>query len=172
MAVEAHPTPLTTQTEIDQIFSALGTLLRVDDDDDRVLSTAETEILDQAITEASDLAYQYLLHRYTDTVLETSRWVRRHVSYVACHILSRRLGNDSQFAEEYDAAIAEFINVMEGRIFIPRLSPDDNYEPSLSNHIVDYRYGRSKIRTDQETARGGVKGSVTPLDEPYWGYWW
>ena len=99
--------------------------------------------------------------------------MHRRVAYIVCHILSRRRANAAQFSLEYIRAIEDFEKVRMGRTFIPRLSTSDNFEPSLSNQGVDYHYARSKLRTDRQTAQGGTKGSIQPLDDdPLLGWYW
>jgi hypothetical protein len=164
MAVEATPLLLTTQGEVESIFSSLAVQLRLDDDDDLVPTT---QYMTDAIIEASDTAYEYLLHYYDGSVLETSTWVRRRVAYIAAHILSRRCGNPAQYSDEYDKAISDFERIRNGLWFIPRMSTKDDFTPTVSNQVVDYRYSRAKLRTDPVTS--GDLGQGRPID--WWDYY-
>ena len=165
MALEPHPTLLyTSQTEMESIFGELGVQLRLDDDEDNIFSTPETDRINDIITEATDICNQWLEHYYDPTELETSRWVHRRASWIACHLLARRLGNPDQFSSEHAQAIEDFKMIFKGKHFIPRLTPYTNFQPSVSNQTVDYRYFRSKLRTDVDTSRGGLNGAVQPLD--------
>lgn len=158
MALEAAPTPLTTEAAVGYLLSSLGVMLAGDDDNDGMIVGTEQNNIDSAIEEGSDEAYQRLQHRYKDDVIATSRWVQRRVSYIVAHILGRRRGNPSVFCEEYERFLREFDKVQEGKLIIPRLKPRFNTLPFMSNVEINDRHFRRKARVDPETVVGGFSG--------------
>lgn len=149
--------PLTTAQRMIDIAGSTYVALRVDDNDDGVITggTDEQQYLDEIIADASQEAYPYLLHHYDEDDLVTSDWVQRRVAWVALHLISQRRGEPGQYAEHHDRAIAEFTASQQEQLWIPDLTPRDNFAPSMSNQTVDHRFGRRKLRTDQFTSTGG-----------------
>jgi phage gp36-like protein len=142
----------TSLAEMESIWSTLGITLRLDDDDDGANDAAETALLDEVIADASDVCREYLQEIYEEDELSANRWVKRHCSWIACHLLSRRRGNPGQFTEEYDRAIEKFNLVRRGRLFVPGAAPRGNLGPRMANQIVDLRYFRKKLRTQTQTS--------------------
>jgi len=173
VTIEAAPPVLTTRDEMASISSTLGIDLRIDDNDDGVIDvfpiTGEEQFLLDAIEEASDEAYMRLEMYYTPEVLETSRWVRRRVSYIALHVLSKRRGNPGNYCDEFEKYMAQFEEVASGDLQIPRLAKSHNFEPSMSNTLVNHRFPRRNIRVVQETSRGG-NDSTQELDHFFGGF--
>ena len=167
VTIEAAPPVLTTRAEMASISSTIGIDLRIDDDDDGVIDvlpvTGEEQSLLDAIEEASDEAYMRLEMYYTPEVLETSRWVRRRVSYIALHILSKRRGNPGNYCDEFERYMKQFQEVADGYLQIPRLPKSDNFQPSMSNTLINHRFPRRNVRVVQETSRGGTD-STQELD--------
>jgi len=159
MAVEVAPLLLSSRPEVESIFSVDGIDLRIDDGDDGVTDGTggtdnDTQLLIDALIEASDDAYQQLLGRYEDVVLETSTWVRRRVSYICCNLISTRKGNPAQYCEQSEKYMKAFQDIKLGREFIPRLKPRADFSPTMSNVAVDHWHGVAKIRTIVDASEG------------------
>ncbi len=163
MVLEAAPPVLTTRAEMASISSTLGIDLRLDDDDDGVIDilgvTGEEQLLLDVVEEASDEAYTRLEMYYEQITLADSRWVRRRVSYIALHILSKRRGNPGNYCDEFEKYMEQFDEVASGDLQIPRLKKSHNFEPSMSNTLINHRFPRRNVRVIQETSRGGTDSS-------------
>lgn len=162
MPIESAPPLLTSRAEMQKIISARGIDLRLDDDDDGVISSGldeEASALNEVIIEASDEAYMRLENMYKPADLADSLWVRRRVTYIALHMLSSRRGNPKLYCDEFEKYIEQFERVIWDPTFqIPRVKKSHNFEPSVSNQIVDHRYTRTKLRVQRETSEGGFDG--------------
>jgi len=129
----------------------------VDDSDDGTVSAAEETLLDDVMLDATDQANEVLLQFYEADVLETSLWVRRRVSVLACHLLSRRRGNASQFEDEA-ARFQDFLEDLRNhRRFIPRMQTKANFSPAVSNYRVENRYCDKKLRVIESISPSGDK---------------
>ena len=131
---EALPVLYATQADCEAIFSALGILWRIDDDEDEAAAAAELQFIEDALREATDIVNQYAVNYYDVTQLKESRIVARWTAWIACTILSRRRGNPGQFTDEYDNIIRELELVATGQRFIPRLQTAANFLPVVENY--------------------------------------
>ena len=121
-----------------------------------------SEALNDSIMDATDTVNQYCLVIYPETELEKSRWVSRRACYLACHFLSQRRGNPSQYQERHDRIIVELQGVMDTRLYIPRIVPRGELTPSMSNLIVDDRYCQNKLRVVRANQVGRVYNEQHP----------
>lgn len=158
----------TSLDEMRVVFGQLGIQVRLDDDDYGELTTEAGTFLHAIIVQATDECNSYLLQHYNPEELVESAWVRMRCTWIACHILSRRRGNASQFQDEYDRFLQDFVKIRSGRDHIPRLKKKHDFSPSLSNLVIDYRYRNSSIRVDQET-QVGDSGDQNHDEELYGG---
>lgn len=148
-----------------RIFSQEGLCLRVDDGLD---SSVQDQMLEDVIMDATDTINQYCLPIYPETELAKSRWVARRAAYLACHFLSERRGNPSQYQARADKIETELERVLETNLLIPRLHTRNEITPAMSNLIVDDRYCdafEGKLRVQ----RGSMVGQEYPeqhLDHP------
>ena len=154
MAKEAQPLLYATQAEVEDILGAVGVRLRVDDGDDGTIDPEDADRLQEAIWEATDIINEYALHYYTAEALETSAWIRRKCSYMAAYLMGRRRGNKSIYKDEYDQTISRLQRIQNGLLNIPRLPKRDDFEPRMSNLVVDQNYSKKKIRADRSTSVG------------------
>lgn len=177
MPLEAVPTLYTSQAEMESLFGFLGVQLRLDDDDDEIVATPETEYLTDVMVEATDIINQHIGWIYDDVELSESRWVRRRASWIACHLISKRRGNAKQFQEQFDQCMEDFREVELHRRWIPRKKPKYDFAPAMSNLRIDYRYsgyrgyayGASPQRVDPiSSTRGG--GDSAFKDWAFWGW--
>jgi len=157
--IEDEPPLYCTRFDMEVVFSELGIDARFDDSDDDVTPQSDVEErICAVIQDATDEMNIHLLHRYEDTVLATSRWVRRKAAIIACYFASRRRGNPGQFADEYDRIMAQLDRIRKGRDFIPRLPTRFDPRPTVANMVVDRRYRNTSIRVDQESSSPNVIG--------------
>lgn len=177
MAIETIPLLLSSREEVESIFSIDGIDLRIDDQDDGVTdgtggTNNDEEYLKDALIEASDEGYERLLIKYDDDVLAESLWVRRRVSYIACHLLSLRKGNPGQYVDMYNRYLAAFDKVVNGG-FIVRLVPRGNFQPTVSNLVVDNWHHTQKLRVTVDNSEGPRDGKQFE-DTVFRGFrgWW
>jgi hypothetical protein len=171
MPIEATPPLYTTRAEMEKIFSNLGINTRLDDDQSKTINSpydsfdgvtplvSEELYLDAVIQDATDLFNQYLEVWYRPEDLVNSLWIRRSCTWVACHLLSLRRGNPSQFDNEYQR-ILEFIQQISkgpgvnGNPLVPRTPLRYDLRPSHSNIVVDDHFPQSKIRVQDRSSSG------------------
>ena len=144
----------TSRTEVESVLSTVGLDLRVDDDLDGVVSTAEEDYLVDAMAEATDEVAGYLLHRYEHSELENSRWVRRVTSYFAASAICRRHGNPDMFVTELERYQKKMEDVIAGKFFIPNANSRVMIGPKMSNIVVDNNYANNKVRVDKQSSVG------------------
>lgn len=174
MALEDVPVLFTSQAEMESLFGSIGIQLRIDDDDDELVSETETGYLEDIMLEGTDICNKSLGWIYDVVDLEESLWVRRRCTWIACYLLAKRRGNPSQFLEQYERCLSDFKDVEEHRRWIPRKNPKYNFAPAMSNLRVDYRYngyhyGGSPLRVDPISSTNNGGSSIFK-DWAYWGW--
>lgn len=164
----------TTQAEMESIFGTESTSpveLRLDDDGDLdgSLDAIEASALADVIEEASHEINFHLAQRYTPVVLNAHSWVRRACSIIACYLLSQRRGDPAQYTDAYTRVITRLEEIFAGKRDLPLTAdrhPADQ-QPALSNLVVSDRYGRKKLRVQEDVSEGGTDGSQH-LDHVYY----
>ena len=133
---------LTSQVEMQRLFSSVGVNLRLDD----LASTVEA--IDEIVVSASQTVESYLLQKYDTVNLISSPWVRRRATVLACHELSLRRGNPGQFYEWYNQIMEELKAFLESgnTPIIPGVIVRAQEVPTASTYIVDDRYRYQKLR--------------------------
>ena len=178
VTTEPLPTLLSSRAEVESIFSEIGIKLRIDDDLDGVTdgtggTANDTQKLIDALVEASDEGYENLW-QYKPEDLALSLWVRRRVSYIACHLISIRKGNPGQYCDKYEQYLQQFKDVRRGKKQIPRLAKTRLYTATMSNVVVDHWHGYQKLRTMTEASEGATDPRQFEDRIPFRGYygWW
>lgn len=168
MAFEDDYPVYSSRSEVESLISNVGINLRIDDDDDGVISIPQEEdLLDDCIAEATDTFNLYAMHYYDPEYLAGSRWVRRRVSYMAAHILGRRRGNTSIYCSEWERIMEELGKVGQGLAFIPLLPRREDFIPMVSNTVIDRNYTKKKQRVDKSQSVGDT--TDIEQDEDYLG---
>lgn len=134
----------------------------------------------QCIEEATVRVNQFLLTRYAVSVLAASAFVKWATAYTACRILGRRFGLSlpDGLSIECDWYIEQLTAIRDGQANLLADSglatPRHDFRPAVTNHTIDGRYRRSKVRRVEATSTNtnpedGVKEKPAP-DYPYEGY--
>lgn len=168
-----------SRMEVESIFSVMGVDVRLDDDDDGVVSPPgtgpnapdeEEDRLTHAIAEATDLVNGYLAQHYSPTNLALVRRVRRWTSWIAAHILSRRRANPGLFCDEYERALEEMQLILEGKQILFGVPKSGQHMPMMSNFVINRNFRTQPQRVDQGSS---VNRDVPPQNDNYvyFGYW-
>lgn len=144
---------LTSQVEIERIWSEEAALDRADDDND---GQAETDVWSDIITEATDECGFYLEMWYDPADYVNNAWCRRAASVCGAFFLSQRRGMEAQYVSRYERIIAKLEAIAAGRLQIPRLPQRADLTPSMSNYSVSNQYAVSKIRVQPSISTGGT----------------
>lgn len=142
----ATPPPylLTSQEEIERIWSQDGANLLADDDQD---GNAEPLVWDDIIYEATDTVLMYTQKRYAAENLVSSPWAHRAASIIGAYFLSQRRGNPERFETAYQRIMELLEMVLSGKLRIPRVPLSSQQTPSMSTYVVDDRFSQRNIRT-------------------------
>lgn len=154
----------TTQCEIDRIMSIPSREDYSEDDEDS-LTTLPSEVVNDAIVQATDEINVYCLRYYTESSLANNSYVRRIATWIACHLLTQRKGEQARYEGQYNKAIEWLTKVHDGAMQIPRIAQRSDLVPCHSNYVIDERFSKAKIRVQQETSTGqaysGQNGDIT-----------
>ena len=158
---------LTSQAEIERIWSVDGALVRASDDEFGTESLApEASVWDEVIAEASDTVYMYLQSHYEIGTLSTNTWARRQASWIGAYLLSMRRGNPAVFNSRYASIIETLERIRLGQLQVPGAVVRSNEAPALSNLTMDDRFRISKVRVVPQISTGGTDGKQH-LDPTY-----
>lgn len=105
-------TALTSADEIQRVFSVDGVQGHTDD----VMTSAP--ILSEIIQRASETVLQYLRVIYDPEDLSQSFWARSKATYIACYLLSIRMGNPALYQDQYEMALLDLDQARMGTINI------------------------------------------------------
>ena len=145
---------LTSEDEINRLFSTSGVSLRIDD----LSAGDQTTFKNEIIYQATETIYTYLETLYELADLGNSYWVRQRATYIAAYLLSLRKGNPGHFVRMYNEAIADLEAVQSGSLQVPSLYLKEDLSPSMSNLTVDNRYHLHKQRVHPSISTGGTTG--------------
>lgn len=153
MALESL-TYFCTAANVEGVLSANGVKLRLDDDQDGAVSSAELEYLTFARGDATETVRFACWMKYADSWLATSNWVNTRATWLAAYALCDRRGNpcpDSivdrceRYQEELDA-------IADGKRLIPMLPLRTGLMPAYSNSRVDPRYQFRVLRVEKRSS--------------------
>lgn len=155
MAVETLANTYTSEAEIQRIaYGAAGADALADD----LSTTDDATLWTEVVEDATDFVNQYALRMYEAADMADNRWVRSRATWIAAHLFSQRRGNPSLFSERFEQIKQELIDVAEGRMTIPRLTPRDDFTPAMSNLTVDPHFSIQKVRVVPSISTGGSSG--------------
>lgn len=127
------------------------------------------EIIDQIIEDAENTIVLRLSQYFNPTDMVGDPWVTSRCTWIACHLISHRRGNEHYFEALYTQAMEELNAIATGQIPPPIGIPlRDHSYPSMSNHIIDERFAVHKIRVRPEISVGGPN----PNQDISFGYFW
>jgi hypothetical protein len=140
----------TSKVEMQRLFSACGVNYRMDDADD------PEDTLAFFIDDASSTVDMYAGQIYNQSDLNTSQWVRIRATWLACYLLSQRMGNPSLFFNRYDQILQELQKVQQQQLPIPGLATSVDMVPTMSNLEHDPRYREKTLRVESEVSTGAT----------------
>lgn len=143
-----------TQTDVEQILSANGVTLRLDDDGAGLVSAAEQLRMTDAINGAACTVDFYCFSKYTQAQLATSMFINRAASWLAAYDLCGTRGNEVpesilEEAEKWEEKLAK-IESKGGRV--PGLPYRMSQCPTMDNTRLDNRYNSKVIRVERRTS--------------------
>lgn len=136
-----------------------------DHDEDHV---NDTDVIEDAINQATEELLLYLGQRYSDAGLAGSTIVNRWCVTLACYFLSTSRGNSpSEWLEaEFQRLMEKLPKVQNGTQPLPGVSLSQNLMPTMSNLTIDQRWRHSKIRV---TPNSSVPPTTLSQDTTYEG---
>lgn len=144
-----------TEAELIRYLSTNAVTDYADHDDD---GTADTDVVDDCINQATEEIDLYARQRYTQTDLQTSTLINRWCVVLAARFLQTRRGNvisDSIEREWFRIADPDnglLARIAKGLIQLPGIPLRASLRPSFSNLTVDRRRRVSTIRVTQENS--------------------
>ena len=134
--------------ELDRFMSSAATDDFADHDAD---GTADTDVIEDCINQATDEIDLYARQQYTPAVLATSTLITRWCVVMAARFLQERRMNvvSESIVVQWDRIIANLEKVAENRLQLPGLAKRDDMRPTWSNLKIDRRFRHSKIRVTQ-----------------------
>lgn len=166
--VFTSPFQFTSLEEMQRVYSTIGITLRGDDLEQENVDNMLVEIIEAA----TETVASYTLRFYNSAAIQTSPWVRRRATIIACFYLSMRRANGTQYGAEYQRIIEELEKFLTATPpIIPALdgfpSPVRTSNiPTVSSYIVDDRNRYRKLRVSKDYSTKpypGQYGYVQPL---------
>lgn len=150
------------QADIEQHISVLGLKLRLDDDSDGVLSTAEQAGLTDAIDEATETINYYCNNKYAASQLATSRFINRACMILATYrICTRRLNPVPESLIEDAAKVEEMLKeIRDKSALIPGLPLRRILAPTMSHTRLVPIYSFRVIRVERQNSSQHNKTSL------------
>lgn len=174
-------TAYTTRAKLEAYWSEYGVDVRLDDDADGEVSTAEEARLDVIISQESAFVGSWLSRRYAiesiggvNPPTTTPESVSYMTSICVVYRLGRRRDNPVSDALEADyKMVREWLEaIANGQGGLVDLVETTNNLPFMSNFRVDGSFPRSVVRVVPATSTGGVPAaSIRRASEYNWFYW-
>lgn len=141
-------TPYCTTADLEAAWTPALLLASVDDDGNGTLSVAETAHIARAIDRAAGRMNAYLELRYTLTSLSGNAWCRDANAAIAIYLLAIRRGAlaPAVLQEQYDAYLAELLEIAAARRNVPEVSSPLDAAPSVTNFNIDFLQARAVPR--------------------------
>ena len=163
----------TTRAEIERLLSYKGVSLHLDDTDDLDdnygggTSTLVTpsNTLDEIIERATSRVNEYLLPRYAPATLSLLPRVREITTFIACHLLSRRRGNEPLYDDEVAESIETLERYREGSLYIN--APLQGPRAVTQSFVTDNRYFRNPVRVLTHSSTDTVANQNLAWDYPF-----
>ena len=114
--------------------------------------TADADVVNDCINQATEEIDMYLTERYTQSGLSGSTLVNRWCVVMASRFLCQRRGNVVPFSIEdewerlTDPAVGKLVLIAKDQLQLPGVALRADLSPSFSNLTVDRRNRRSTIR--------------------------
>lgn len=145
------PLQSTVYCSIAELQRFLSTNAVTDFADHDADGTAETDVVEDSINQATDEIDLYARQQYTPAVLGTSTIITRWCVVIAARFLQERRGNgvSNSIAVQWDRIIENLEKIARNRLQLPGLAKRNDLRPTWSNLMVDRRYRRSTIRVSR-----------------------
>lgn len=102
---------LTSVGEIQRLFSVEGVSNHLEDYN-------QSDVLPEIIQRATERVLQFLRSRYAMDDMVSHVWVREKATIIACYLLSKRQGNPSLYADDFEEAMLDLAFARDGVIDI------------------------------------------------------
>jgi phage gp36-like protein len=138
-----------TEAEMNRFMSAAAIIDFADHDDD---GTADTDVVDDCINQATEEIDMYATTQYEQTALATSTLINRWCVIMAVRILCTRRGNpvpdslETEWNRITDPVTGLLRKISQNLLQIPGISKRADFRPTFSNVKVDRRWRHSTIR--------------------------
>lgn len=144
-----------TAAEIERRHGTESVLAWSDHDGDGL---ADSEVLDDAINQATQEIDLYARQRYAPEGLADSPLVNRWAVIIAAYMMSITRSNPppDSLAIEFERVMARLAEVKEGSLALPGVPMRSDMRPSMSNLRIDRRYPKAKIRVQKEISTDQV----------------
>jgi hypothetical protein len=165
----------TSRSEMERLLSFKGVHLHLDDantDDENYLDgtneyVTPTNVMVEIIDRVTARIMEYLAPRYDANNLYEIPTIREIATYMACHELSRRRGNEPLYDAEVAGYEERLERYREGTLFLNAPSSRRAYVQSFT---VDNRYYRHPIRVIRPASTHTVAGQQVFWD--YFPFFW
>jgi len=143
---------LTTLAEMQRLLGAKGIRLHIDDTDETDINydpdteefVTTTNTIDEIIQRVSSRVLGYLYPRFDPVSCSNNPTIREIATYWACHMLSRRRGNEPL----YEAEVVENEDLLEryrcGELYLNVQSRGPR--ANIQSYVVDNRFYQTPIR--------------------------
>lgn len=134
-----------TIAELQRFLSANAVADFGDHDQD---GSADTDVVEDCINQATDEIDMYARQQHTPAQLATSTLITRWCVVMAARFLQERRGNvvSQSIVDQWDRIIENLEKVSKSRLQLPGLAKRADLRPSWSNLKVDRRFRHSTIR--------------------------
>lgn len=134
--------------ELQRFMSSDATTDAADHDAD---GTADTDVIEDCINQATDEIDLYARQQHTQAQLATSTLITRWCIVMSARFLQERRMNvvSDSVAVQWDRIIENLEKVADNRLQLPGLAKRDDMRPTWSNLKIDRRFRHSKIRVTQ-----------------------
>lgn len=156
--------------DVKRLFSSAGVDAYADHDGD---SSADTDVVEDCINQATEEIDAYARQRYTQSGLSGSTLINRWCTTLAVYFLCMRRGNTIP-----DAIATETERILDpdkgllsrlaaGNYHLPGVAMRADMRPSWSNLRIDRRYPRSKTRVTRTNSSDSPTKLTRDFEENY-----
>lgn len=144
-----------SESQVERYLSSQGVIDFADHDED---GTANVEVVNDCINQATEEMDLYLRQRYTQDILGTSKLVERWATVLAARFLCQRRGNPvpASLEGEYERIANPdgglLARIADGSRQLPGLALREDLRPTMSNVDIDRRYQRSTVRVSRQNS--------------------
>ena len=113
--------------------------------------SADTDVIEDCINEATDTIDLYARQQHTQAQLATSTLITRWCVVMSARFLQERRMNvvSDSVAVQWDRILENLQKVADNLLQLPGLAKRDDMRPTWSNVKIDRRFKHSKIRVTQ-----------------------